>query len=70
MYNKELGACAVLTLALAMEIAPLVWDNGFFTPLESNSPLISRSEPPIPVPNGSPPWIIKPLIMRWKVSPS
>mgnify|MGYP007130443012 CR=1 FL=1 len=26
--------------------------------------------PPVPVPSGQPPWIMKSLMMRWKVRPS
>ena len=36
--------------------------------------LISSSNvypgPPVPVPSGQPPWIMKSLMMRWNVSPS
>ncbi len=36
-----------------------------------NSALRSgSSEPPSPVPFGSPPWAMKPGITRWNVSPS
>ena len=69
MKNCEL-ALSMLTLLRAMEIAPRVCDRLFSTPLAENSPLIVSSEPPMPVPSGSPPWIMKPSMMRWKVRPS
>ena len=54
----------------AMEIAPRVCDRGFSTPLAENSPWMVLSEPPRPVPCGSPPCIMKPAMIRWKVRPS
>ncbi len=35
-----------------------------------NSSLITYPGPLIPVPVGSPPWIIKPSMTRWKITPS
>ena len=54
----------------AMFSTPRVCFRSFFTPFWANSPLISLSEPPVPLPRGSPPWIMKPEMMRWKVNPS
>ena len=42
---------------------PRVCDRLFVTPLSANSPFIFVSEPPVPSPLGSPPCIIKPLII-------
>ena len=52
-----------LLLERAIEIAPLVCERLFSIPLLLNSPFILLSEPPVPLPSGSPPCIIKPLII-------
>ena len=57
-------------MALAMESTPFVCFRGFFTPFLANSPRMLYPGPPMPVPSGSPPWIIKPAITRWKIVPS
>ena len=35
-----------------------------------SSSLIEYPGPPYPVPSGSPPWIMNPLMTRWKIVPS
>ena len=35
-----------------------------------NSSSKRKPGPPVPVPSGSPPWIMKPGMMRWKMVPS
>ena len=59
-----------LSLERAMETVPRTWEMGFSTPFSANSPTTVSSEPPVPSPLGSPPWIMKPSMMRWKVRPS
>ena len=56
--------------ARAMEMVPRVWEMGLSQPLALNSPGMVSSEPPVPLPLGSPPCIIKPSMIRWKVRPS
>ena len=61
----ELYACE-----RAMEMVPRVCGKLFLTLLAENSPLMHWPEPPVPSPLGSPPWIMKPSMTRWKVRPS
>ena len=54
-----------------IEITPLSCFKVFSGyPFALNSPLMFLPEPPIPVPSGSPPCIIKSTMTLWKVSPS
>ena len=68
MKNCELAESG--SLARAIEMVPRVCGMLFATPLAENSPLIAWSEPPVPSPAGSPPWIMKPGTTRWNVRPS
>ena len=53
----------------AMLMTPRTCLMGLLTPLAANSPLMFQPGPPVPLPSGQPPWIIKPGITRWKVRP-
>ena len=69
VHDEELAAGAVGFMARAMLITPRVCLSGLFTPFAANSPLMFQPGPPVPLPSGQPPWIIKPGITRWKVRP-
>ena len=64
------GVLSMARAMLAMERTPGVCFRSFLKRFWENSPLMLYPGPPIPVPSGQPPWIIKPLITRWKISPS
>ena len=68
------GQLRLLALSIALDRAidrtPRVCFRSFCTPLAANSPLMQYPGPPMPVPSGQPPWIIKPGMTRWKISPS
>ena len=49
-------------------ILPYARDYGMWVLIAC--PFMVCSLPPVPLPSGSPPCIIKPAMMRWKVSPS
>ena len=51
--------------ALAMAMDPIS-----YSPAAGSSSENWYPGPPLPVPCGSPPWIMKPGITRWKVMPS
>ena len=57
----------VLGPALAIEIVPLSFSSRL---VPVNSSFILYPGPPIPVPVGSPPWIINPGIILWNITPS
>ena len=48
----------------AIETTPRPWCTSL------NSALIWYPGPPMPVPSGQPPWIMKPLMTRWNTVPS
>ena len=78
IYFEELNArkkvevlsCMEVDQAAALLKPPGVCFKLLITPFWLNSPLIVCPGPPVPVPNWHPPWIINPLMIRWKVKPS
>ena len=53
----------------AMLMTPRTCLMGLLTPLAANSPLMFQPGPPVPLPSGQPPWIMKLGMTRWKVRP-
>ena len=70
MLSREILLAESMDLPRAMEMVPRTWEIGFSIPFAENSPLIFVPDPPVPFASGSPPCIIKPDMIRWKVSPS
>ena len=56
-------------LSMARASAPDSAGSQFFI-MHDDAPRMFQPGPPVPLPKGQPPWIIKPGMTRWKVSPS
>src|SRR5450756_1243881 len=63
VHYKELHSdCVTPACDDAMEMTPWTWLTSVFSK--------GIVPPPVPLPFGSPPWIMNPFMTRWKVSPS
>ena len=69
----------IIDIELNEEVAPITCENfkklvseGFYNGLTFHRVIpgfMIQPGPPVPLPSGQPPWIIKPGMTRWKVRP-
>ena len=70
VHDEELGTCTVRMHGTSHRqhtgcVFQVVFES---SPAEFTCDMVAG--PPMPVPSGQPPWIIKPRITRWKILPS